>query len=312
MDVIISTWGVTASESYVSPERLAELETIIYEKIRQKTFTKEDEGKTVKKAFQYFDLEGKGVVDIKQFSSALRKFGCVFSEVEIFALFTKYDTDQSSKLAYDEFCAIFALKGAGVNPNVNPVFKLSREPPLEIIAKIRNGLMSKGAIHEEKRSKGAIHEEKRSKGTIHDQNQSKGTIHDQNQSKGTIHDQTQSKGVTFDGVKKLGKLFKKTDKNKSGSLCRSEFCWVLKEVGVQLTKNEFDNIFRFFDKNCDDEISYKEFIGFVRGELNERRLNIVREAFGKLDKGRDGKISLNEIKAIYDTSMHPQVKLEDF
>lgn len=47
VDVIISTWGVTASESYVSPERLTDLETIIYEKIRQKTFTKEDEGKTV-------------------------------------------------------------------------------------------------------------------------------------------------------------------------------------------------------------------------------------------------------------------------
>ena len=68
--MIISTWGVTASESYVSPERLAELETILYEKIRQKTFSSEDEGKTVKKAFQYFDLEGKGVVDIKQFSAA--------------------------------------------------------------------------------------------------------------------------------------------------------------------------------------------------------------------------------------------------
>lgn len=56
---------MTASESYVSPERLAQLETILYEKIRQKTFTKEDEGKTLKKAFQYFDLEGKNVVDFK-------------------------------------------------------------------------------------------------------------------------------------------------------------------------------------------------------------------------------------------------------
>jgi len=286
--VIISTWGVTASESYVSPERLAELETIIYEKIRQKTLTKEDEGKTVKKAFQYFDLEGLGVVDIRQFSSALRKFGCVFSEVEIAALFTKYDTDQSSKLAYDEFCAIFALKGAGVNPNVNPVFKLSREPPLEIIAKIRNSLKGTTTF-DEKKSKGTtIFDEKRSKGT-------------------TTFDEKMSKGTTFGGVKKLGKLFKNTDKNKSGSLCRSEFCWVLKEVGVQLTKNEFDNIFRFFDKNCDDEISYKEFIGFVRGELNERRMNIVREAFGKLDRGRDGKISMEEIKKVYDSSKHPEV-----
>lgn len=46
------------------PERLADLEIILYEKIRQKTFTKEDEGKTLLRAFKYFDLSGKGVIDI--------------------------------------------------------------------------------------------------------------------------------------------------------------------------------------------------------------------------------------------------------
>lgn len=255
MDVIISTWGVTASESYVSPERLAELETIIFEKIRQKTFSKEDEGKTVKKAFQYFDLEGKGVVEIKQFAAALRKFGCVFSDVEIAALFQKYDFDQSGKLAYDEFCAIFALKGAGVNPNINPVFKLSREPPYEVLERIKNGLKKNGLT----------------------------------------------------GVTVLSRLFRKADKNKSLTLCRSEFCWVLKEAGFHLTKNEFDNIFRYFDKNCDDEISYKEFMGYIRGELNERRLSVVGQAFKRLDKAGDGRISLEEMRLCYDVSNHPEV-----
>ena len=231
------------------------METILYEKIRQKTFSSEDEGKTVKKAFQYFDLEGKGVVDIKQFSAALRKFGCVFSDVEIAALFQKYDYDQSGKLAYDEFCAIFALKGAGVNPNVNPVFKLSREPPFEILNKIKNGLKQNG----------------------------------------------------FNGVSNLSKLFRKADKNKSLTLCRSEFSWVLKEAGFHLTKNEFDNIFRYFDKNCDDEISYKEFIGYIRGDLNERRLAVINAAFKKLDKIGDGRISLDEMKLFYDGSNHPEV-----
>lgn len=32
-----------------------------------------------------------------------------------------------------------------------------------------------------------------------------------------------------------------------------------------LTKTEYDNIFRYFDKNCDDEVSFDEFIGFLRG-----------------------------------------------
>lgn len=98
VDVILQTWGITSGADYVSPERLADLEIILYEKIRQKTQTKEDEGKTAKKAFKYFDLFDKGVIDITQFKAGLEKFGCVFSEKEISALFNKYDKDKSGKM----------------------------------------------------------------------------------------------------------------------------------------------------------------------------------------------------------------------
>lgn len=150
------------------------------------------------------------------------------------------------------------MKGAGTNPNVNPVFKLSREPPLEILNRIKLGLKQKG----------------------------------------------------INGVLNLSTWFRKADKNKSLTLCRSEFCWVLKEAGFHLTKNEFDNIFRYFDKNCDDEISYNEFMQLIRGEMNERRLNAVAIAFKKLDKVGNGKISFEEIKLLYDVSKHPEVVLK--
>jgi len=74
------TWGVTTEEKYVSPERLQNLEYIIYEKVRQKTSEGQDEGRTVMKAFKYFDLQNKGRVCIKAFKKALDKFGCVFKE----------------------------------------------------------------------------------------------------------------------------------------------------------------------------------------------------------------------------------------
>lgn len=49
----------------MSPETLAQLETILFEKIRQKTVTKDDEGKTVRKAFKYFDQTDSGIIDIR-------------------------------------------------------------------------------------------------------------------------------------------------------------------------------------------------------------------------------------------------------
>ncbi len=64
-----------------------------------------------------------------------------------------------------------------------------------------------------------------------------------------------------------------------------------------LTKTEYDNIFKYFDKNCDDEVSFAEFIQFLRGillilvvilkkivPLNENRNQIVNEIFDLLDQ----------------------------
>lgn len=67
VDLVVNTWALTSSALYVSPERLEQLEHTLYEKIRQKTLVKEDEAKTLYKAFKYFDLNDTGVVDSKQF-----------------------------------------------------------------------------------------------------------------------------------------------------------------------------------------------------------------------------------------------------
>ena len=142
--MVFKTWGITTSYNYISPERIADLELILYEKIRQKTVSQHDEGKTVKKAFFYFDLEDKGVITLDQFTKALDKFGCVFNNWEILALFRKYDKDNSGKLVYDEFCNLFAHFGAGTNSNVNPVFLLAREAPFDVLNNIIKDLKRQG------------------------------------------------------------------------------------------------------------------------------------------------------------------------
>lgn len=144
VDLVLSTWGITSGSDYVSPERMQELEITLYEKIRQKTPTKLDEGQTIKKAFKHFDAFDKGVIDIQQFAAALDKFGCVFTQKEINALFNKYDKDRSGKICYDEFCGLFATMGSGTNMNVNPVFELSRSAPTELLNKIKDELKKRG------------------------------------------------------------------------------------------------------------------------------------------------------------------------
>lgn len=55
----------------VSPERIRQVELTSYEKIRDKTYVKQDEGLTSKAAFRYFDLEDKGVIDYSRFANGL-------------------------------------------------------------------------------------------------------------------------------------------------------------------------------------------------------------------------------------------------
>ena len=145
VDLVLKTWGLTAEKVYVSTARLTELEDIIFEKVRQRTHGTDDEGKTVRKIFRHFDLNGFGTIELGDFKKSLETLGCIFKDFEIEAIFSKYDANGNGKLDYEEFGNMFARKGSGNNPNVNPVFGLTREPPNQVLEKIRATLKARGA-----------------------------------------------------------------------------------------------------------------------------------------------------------------------
>jgi len=49
----------------------------------------------------------------------------------------------------------------------------------------------------------------------------------------------------------------------------------MKDAGLLLTKTEYDNLYKYFDKNCDDQVSFHEFISFFRSQLSDKRNNKV-------------------------------------
>lgn len=144
VDVVLSSWGLD-KETYITPVRLEELENIIFEKVRQRTHGADDEGKTAQKTFRHFDLNGNGVIDLKEFRQALEAYGCTFKDQEILALYQKHDKDGSGLLDYEEFSAFLAIKGSGNNPNVNPVFAQEREKPDQVLEKIKEVLVKRGS-----------------------------------------------------------------------------------------------------------------------------------------------------------------------
>jgi hypothetical protein len=82
VETVLKTWGLNTQKVYVAPQRLQEMEDIIFEKVRQKTHGADDEGKTIRKIFRHFDLDGFGTIEPKEFAKALETLGCVFKDVE--------------------------------------------------------------------------------------------------------------------------------------------------------------------------------------------------------------------------------------
>lgn len=123
VDIVLSTWGIS-QDAYITPQRVDELENIIFEKVRQRTHGADDEGKTIRKVFRHYDVNENGVLSLPEFTETLIAYGCVFKENEVLAIFSKYDRDDSGFLDYEEFSSFIALKGSGNNPNVNPVFAI--------------------------------------------------------------------------------------------------------------------------------------------------------------------------------------------
>jgi len=66
---------------------------------------------------------------------------------EMDAIFKKYDSNNNGKLDYEEFSMFFANRGSGNNPNVNPVFGISREPPIKLLKRLKNFEAKRNSRH---------------------------------------------------------------------------------------------------------------------------------------------------------------------
>lgn len=74
------------------------------------------------------------------------------------------------------------------------------------------------------------------------------------------------------------------------------------------TPEEYEAIFKLFDRDGSGQISYDEFLRAIRGEMNAFRKGLCMKAFRILDVDNSGTITMNEIKSKYSAKMHPDVK----
>lgn len=83
----------------------------------------------------------------------------------------------------------------------------------------------------------------------------------------------------------------------------------LSDYGLRFSEDEFQGLWRFVDRDDSGSIDYDEFLRAIRGDMNERRVGMVKLAWEVLDKTGDGRVTIEDLKGTYDPSFHPDVRL---
>lgn len=110
-------------------------------------------------------------------------------------------------------------------------------------------------------------------------------------------------------VRGLGRVFRQMDSyDGNRRVDRDEFAVGLRECGVSLNNQQLAGLFDYFDKDKDGTIIFDEFLVGIRGSLNARRQSMVDKAFLKFDRDGNGHIDINDLRGVYNASMHPKVQ----
>ncbi|XP_050342923.1 calcyphosin-like protein isoform X1 [Nymphalis io] len=108
------------------------------------------------------------------------------------------------------------------------------------------------------------------------------------------------------GIVGLGRVFRRMDDDGSKQLNKEEFLNGIKETGLEISKEEAENLFNKFDTDKSGSISLDEFLVRIRPPMSESRRAIVEQAFKKLDKTGDGVITIDDVRGVYSVTAHPR------
>ncbi|KAF7232204.1 hypothetical protein EG68_11907, partial [Paragonimus skrjabini miyazakii] len=101
-------------------------------------------------------------------------------------------------------------------------------------------------------------------------------------------------------MQELEAAFGLLDKNKSGTIEKQELFAALQSIGEDTNSKELDEMFRLIqNRRYAGKISFQDFCKFMQSyniELRQKKMNRIREIFQQIDKNRNGKLEVGELK----------------
>ena len=81
----------------------------------------------------------------------------------------------------------------------------------------------------------------------------------------------------------------------------------LRDYGIPYTDKEVRAFYNYLDVDKLQAVSFDSFFIFIKGELSAARKELVNLAFDKIDVDHSNQITVDDIRAFYDATMHPEV-----
>ena len=101
------------------------------------------------------------------------------------------------------------------------------------------------------------------------------------------------------GIKLLSVIFRHMDTDFSKRLSRIEFGQGVKAFGMtDITKDDVEMLFQYFDRDANDTIDFDEFFKRLRPPLKKSRESTVHQAFEQIDVNKDGVIKMDDLKGM--------------
>jgi len=109
------------------------------------------------------------------------------------------------------------------------------------------------------------------------------------------------------GIFGIGRKFRIADDDGNRQLDLAEFTKTANEHAMMWSPAQVRAVFASFDRDGSGAISFDEFLIGVRGDMNQRREQLVLMAFEVFDSDKSGVVDMKDIEAKYDASKHPDV-----
>ena len=112
----------------------------------------------------------------------------------------------------------------------------------------------------------------------------------------------------YSGIMSIRRTFMIIDENSNKKITFDEFEKLFKKYRYNLSEEEINNLFNYFDKDGSGYIDYEEFVDGICGNLNKFRKDVLKQVFAKLDEDEKGFVTVGQLRHAYNPKEHPLVR----